>query len=280
MSNGQRWLIRIFAAGLLCILAWSLTRPEGGGGGSAYFTGEAFATKYHVTYASGPDPVIVKQAVDAELARIDAMASTWRDDSELMRYNRAEDAQAFSLSPQLAWLIEQAEAIEAQTGGAFSLRPDGGAIDLSGIAKGYAVDRVVELLRREYGITNCLVDIGGEVRAVGDRPKSTGWRVGIYLPTDAAGIQAPVLQLSDMSVATSGAYFKGDHILDPSTGKPVDHDLLSVSVVHPSNTTADALATALYVMGADRGVAWAKQHGIRAIFILKDGSQIRTDAAE
>lgn len=242
--------------------------------------GEAFATHYRITYADGPDVDTVQRAVDAELARIDALASTWRDDSELMRFNRADRPEEFELSSELAALIEQAKAIEAQTGGAFSLRPDGGAIDLSGIAKGYAVDRVVELLKREFGITDCLVDIGGEVRAAGDGPKGDGWRVGVYQPTDATDINVPVLQLRDTSVATSGAYFKGDHILDPSTGKPVANDLLSASVIHPNSTTADALATAVFVMGSQRGEQWASDNGIQVILILKDGSRRETPAAE
>ena len=272
MKDWRRGLVRVVAVGMLCFFAWWFSRPVGGEEG--YFTGEAFATPYHITYADGPDAETVQQAVDTELTRIDAMASTWRDDSELMRYNRADNPEAFVLSPQLAWLIDQAKEIEAQTGGAFSLRPEGSAIDLSGIAKGYAVDRVVELLRREYGITDCLVDIGGEVRAVGDRPKSDGWRVGIYLPTDRTDIEAPVLLLSDTSVATSGVYFKGDHIIDPSTGKPVDNGLLSASVIHPSNSTADALATAMFVMGPERGLAWAKDNGVHVIFLLKDGTRL------
>jgi thiamine biosynthesis lipoprotein len=272
MKHWRRGLVRVVVVGLLCVFAWWFGRPVSGGDG--YFTGEAFATPYHVTYADGPDAGIVQQAVDAELARIDAMASTWREDSELMRYNRADDPESFVLSPQLKWLIERAKAIEAQTGGAFSLRPGGGAIDLSGIAKGYAVDRVVELLQREYGIKDCLVDIGGEVRAVGDRPGHDGWRVGIYLPTDRTDIEAPVLQLSDNSVATSGTYFKGDHILDPATGKPIENELLSASVIHPSNTTADALATAMVVMGPGRGLAWAADNGVHVIFLLKDGTRL------
>ena len=157
---------------------------------------------------------------------------------------------------------------------AFSLRPDGGGIDLSGIAKGYAVDRVVDLLQNKFGVMECLVDIGGEVRAVGNGPMGDGWRVGLYVPTDAAGIDAPVLQLRDNSVATSGAYFKGDHILDPATGEPVDNALLSASVIHPSNATADALATALVVMGPERGMKWAEDNSMHVIFLLKDGTRL------
>lgn len=278
MKDWRRGLVRVVAAGLLCVLAWWVSRPASDGSG--YFTGEAFATLYHITYADGPDVGTMKRAVDAELARIDAMASTWRDDSELMRYNHAPNPEAFELSPQLAWLIEQAKEIQAQTNGAFSLRPDGSAIDLSGIAKGYAVDRVVTLLQRDFGITDCLVDIGGEVRAVGDRPGGDGWRVGLYQRTDATDRQVPVLQLRDTSVATSGTYFRGQHIIDPATGKPVTNDLLSASVIHPSSSTADALATAVYVMGPDLGLQWARENNIHVILILNDGSRRETLAAE
>lgn len=243
-------------------------------GDFVHFTGEAFATPYHITYADGPDADTVQHAVDAELARIDAMASTWRDDSELMRYNRSDNPDQFVLSPELDALLARAKEVERLTDGAFSLRPDGEQIDLSGIAKGYAVDRVVDLLLKEFGITDCLVDIGGEVRAVGDGPGGDGWRVGLYLPTDVTGVEAPVLQLRDASVATSGAYFKGEHIIDPASGRPVDNALLSASVIHPSNTTADALATAIFVMGPERGMAWAEQHAIHVILLRKDGTRV------
>lgn len=278
MKDWRRWCVRIAVAGLLCVMAWQVSRPADDGYNS--IQGEAFATHYRITYADGPGAAELKRAIDLELARIDAMASTWRDDSELMRYNHADNPQAFELSPQLSWLIEQAKQIQTQTNGAFSLRPDGGAMDLSGIAKGYAVDRVVELLQREFKITHCLVDIGGEVRAVGNGPGGDGWRVGLYQPTDATNRDVPMLQLRDTSVATSGTYFRGPHIIDPSTGKPVANDLLSASVIHPSNTTADALATALYVMGPDRGLQWARENNIHAILILKDGRRRETPAAE
>lgn len=274
MNDWRRWLGRFLAAGLLCLLAWWVSRPVDSG--YASLDGEAFATHYRITYFDGLDagPDTIQRVVEAELQRIDAMASTWRDDSELMRYNRAEDAERFALSPELARLIEQARQIEAQTGGAFSLRPDGKDIDLSGIAKGYAVDRVVELLQTKFGVMECLVDIGGEVRAVGNGPTGDGWRVGLYVPTDAAGLKAPVLHLRDTSVATSGAYFKGEHIIDPATGEPVVNALLSASVIHTRNTTADALATALYVMGPERGMKWAEENAVHVIFLLKDGRRV------
>lgn len=271
MKDGRRWVIRIIAAVALGLFALWVSRPMTDD--FMHLKGEAFATPYHITYADGPGLPGVQRAVDAELARIDAMASTWRDDSELMRYNRAADPQGFELSAELASLIERAKQIEVQTGGAFTLRPDGALIDLSGIAKGYAVDRVVELLQREFDITDCIVDIGGEVKAIGNGPSGDGWRVELYMPTDAERIKPPVLQLRDMSVATSGTYFKSEHLIDPATGNPVENELLSATVVRRDNTSADALATALYVMGPDRGITWAEANGVHVIYLLKDGSQ-------
>ena len=268
MRHHAVWLGLILFGALS--LWWAGSRPD-----RSYtrIDGAAFATSYQITYAGGEDRNNVQRAVDEQLSRIDAMASTWRSDSELMRYNRVEHPPEFELSDELAGLIEQGMQIEAQTDGAFSLRPNGRMIDLSGITKGYAVDRIVELLRNKFKITDCLVDIGGEVRAIGPGPHKDGWRIGLYVPMEAAGIDAPVLRLRNNSVATSGAYFKGDHIIDPSTGRPVDHDLISASVVHPSNTKADALATAMFVMGPERGLMWARANNIHVILLHKNNQR-------
>ena len=83
-----------------------------------------------------------------------------------------------------------------------------------------------------------------------------------------------MLQLRDTSVATSGTYFKGGHILDPATGEAVVNDLVSASVVHPSNTIADALATALFVMGPEQGLAWARTHSVWVIYLRDDGTRL------
>jgi thiamine biosynthesis lipoprotein len=273
MKDSRRWIACLVAAVMLCGLAWSVSMPTSGN--FAQFTGRAFATTYKVTYAYGPDVEAVQLAVQEELDRIDAMASTWRDDSELMRYNHAADPGTFKLSQELADLIERAQQIEVQTGGAFSLRPDGRDLDLSAIAKGYAVDRVAELMQNRFGITDGLVDIGGEVCGFGDGPKGDGWRVGLYAPQGIPNSVAAQthLQLHNTSIATSGDSFKGDHLLDPATGQPVANDLCSASVIQPSNATADAYATALYVMGHDRGLAWAKENGTQVVFLLRDGTR-------
>ncbi|MFK7788473.1 MAG: FAD:protein FMN transferase [Phycisphaeraceae bacterium] len=271
MNAWYRWPALVVLLVGVGLAGWWMTRGED----SSYerIDGEIFATHYRITYRRGADVQAVRQAVEAELNRIDQMASTWKADSELMRYNRAEAPERVALSPELSGLLKYAEQIESQTSGSFSLRPDGSQIDLSGIAKGYAVDRVVAILERDFEIDVCLVDIGGEVKARGDGPSGNAWRVQIYLPSAAVDLEAPTVILRDNSIATSGAYFKGDHIINPATGKAVVNELISVSVIHKSSTTADALATALYVMGPVTGMRWAKDNAIHAIFIFKDGTR-------
>ena len=148
--------------------------------------------------------------------------------------------------------------------------------DLSAIAKGYGVDKVANLL--EYlGFSNYLVEIGGEVRTSGTNQDGEKWRVGILSPEMNGGIYK-VLHLSEQSMATSGDYFnffevnhvKYSHTIDPRTGKPVTHNLASVTVLHSSCMVADAYATALSVLGPERGFQFATKMNLSALFIVRD----------
>ncbi|MEW6306481.1 MAG: FAD:protein FMN transferase [Verrucomicrobiota bacterium] len=149
------------------------------------------------------------------------------------------------------------------------------SVDLSGIAKGYAVDAVVARLE-SLGIHHCLVDIGGELKARGHSPQGRPWRVGIERPAPDARQIERVVALSDCAIATSGGYRnfhelagrRFAHIIDPRTGWPVTNHVASVSVVHPSATQADALATSLVVLGADEGMKLAGRHGWAVRFVL------------
>ncbi len=241
--------------------------------------GEIFSSHYQVTYQTNAalklDPGEIQSAIDKELNRIDWIASSWKKESELSRYNQAANKEEFPLSEDLKWLIKRSREIEQLTGGAFNIEHKKGKLDLSGIAKGYAVDRIAEYLTDDLGIESFLVDIGGEIKAKGVNPKDEAWNVGIFIPPGHQAISAPRVRLEDSSIATSGRYFKGSHITDPETGKVVSHSLISVSVINPSSTTADALATALYVMGPTKGLAWAHDHQVHAIFILKDGTILK-----
>jgi thiamine biosynthesis lipoprotein len=150
-------------------------------------------------------------------------------------------------------------------------------IDLSAVAKGYAVDRVADLAARN-GIENFLVEIGGELRAAGRRSDGTPWQVGIERPLAQQHELATVVALRDAALATSGDYrkyfeYQGrrySHIIDPSTGRPAENALASVTVVAETCLAADAWATALLVLGPQRGQRIAEQHEIAALLMARD----------
>ena len=153
-------------------------------------------------------------------------------------------------------------------------------IDLSTTAKGYGVDVIAELIEAN-GIVNYLVEIGGEMRLKGFKHTGELWAVAIEKPiVDGTGEQRAVYQViipKDNAVATSGDYrnyFEADgqrfsHIIDPDTGKPINHNLVSVTVIDPSSMTADGLSTTLMVMGVKQGMKFAKENDIAALFISK-----------
>mgnify|MGYP000638295300 CR=1 FL=1 len=153
-------------------------------------------------------------------------------------------------------------------------------IDLSTTAKGYGVDMVAELIEAN-GISNYLVEIGGEMRLKGFKHTGELWAIAIEKPIlDPSGAQRAVQEVvipKDNAVATSGdyrIYFEADgqrfsHIIDPATGKPINHHLVSVTVITPSSMTADGLSTTLMVMGAEQGMEFAQKHDLAALFISK-----------
>ncbi|WP_019953303.1 FAD:protein FMN transferase [Yoonia vestfoldensis] len=151
------------------------------------------------------------------------------------------------------------------------------ALDLNGIAKGYGVDRLAETLR-DHEITNALVGIDGEMRAMGLRPDGTAWTIAVEAPD--AGRRAPrsVLALQDAAVATSGDYRhwvevhgqRLSHTMDPKRGAPLIAGPASVSVVARTCAEADAWATALMVLGPDAGAAVAEKHGLDVLFLVRD----------
>jgi thiamine biosynthesis lipoprotein len=157
----------------------------------------------------------------------------------------------------------------------------GAVCDLSAIAKGYAVDQVAAALE-EKGYGDFLVEIGGEVRARGQRLDGAFWRVAIERPDSAPRGAFEVIPLRDVALATSGDYRnyyevagrRISHTIDPRSGRPVEHALASVSVLHADAIHADALATALNVLGPEAGYALAESEGLAAYFIVRraDGS--------
>ncbi|HIK68566.1 MAG TPA: FAD:protein FMN transferase [Pseudomonadales bacterium] len=156
-------------------------------------------------------------------------------------------------------------------------------IDLSAIAKGFAVDQLSRLLRAQ-GYHDFLVEIGGELFASGRAPGNRPWQVGIELPSALGRAIYTSLPLQNMAMATSGDYrnyFKQggkrySHTIDPRTGYPIDHSLVSVTVLAKSAMLADAWATAISVLGADMGLQLANRQQLAVLVIIKTGSGLKT----
>ncbi|MCG8461365.1 MAG: FAD:protein FMN transferase [Holophagales bacterium] len=151
-------------------------------------------------------------------------------------------------------------------------------VDLSSLAKGYAVDQVANTLVAE-GFGSIMVEVGGEVRTAGVNLSGGPWRVGIERPADGGGDVQRIVSLQGLAMATSGDYrnyreeqgVRISHIIDPRSGRPVDHRLASVTVVDRTCMRADALATALMVMGPEDGLAWAEEQELAALFLVREG---------
>lgn len=151
-------------------------------------------------------------------------------------------------SPELSEILDLCAEYERRSGGAFRARLPGRPLDPSGLVKGWAVQRAADLLGAA-GVTEFWLNAGGDVVAAG-----RAWSVGIRHPDQPHQVCA-VLEVRDRAVATSGTYERGVHIVDGRTGEPV-RDLVSLTVVADDLTTADAVSTAAFAMGAE-GIAWA-----------------------
>ena len=165
---------------------------------------------------------------------------------------------------------------------------EGQSIDLGGIAKGYVADALVSFLA-DRGVTDALVNIGGNVKALGQNERRGPWQVAIQDPAGQYGSGVGVVSLpSGYSLVTSGVYERGfdldgiryHHILDPYTGYPIQNGVLSVSILAKSSLLADALSTACFALGVEGGLPLATSYGAEAYFILEDGNTPYTEGME
>ena len=212
---------------------------------------------------------------------VDETFSTYRDDSEISLLNGGELAEA-DCDPAVGEVLAACRALRERTGGAFDaeaaarmpavrarlgrVRP--GAVEPAGYVKGWAISGAWDRLAAA-GARNAIVEAGGDMLVRGRAAPGRRWRVGIQHPDEDAAMAA-FLELTDLAVATSGAYRRGDHIVDPSTGSP-PRGVRSVTCVGRDVAVADALATAGYAMGAD-GAEWlARQPDVEALVIGDDG---------
>jgi len=184
---------------------------------------------------------------------------------------RSQDPAPAELAAALAHSGWRRLAFDAQ--GERLRQPGGAWLDLSGIAKGHAVDAIADLLR-DQGLRHALIEIGGELVGRGMRPDGDPWWVDLETPPDMRA-QPLRVALHQLAVATSGNYVRGDHSLDPRTGGRVRNGVVSVSVLHARAMEADAWATALTVLGREEGAAMATRAGLAARILSRDGAMTR-----
>ena len=155
-------------------------------------------------------------------------------------------------------------------------------VDLSAIAKGYAVDQLALILQKQ-GVANYLIEIGGELRASGQNAQGDPWIIAVEVPDELSRSMFRTLELRDMSMATSGDYrnyFEVDgarysHTIDPRTGRPITHNVASVTVLSQSAAMADGYATAINVLGVEQGLALAQAQNLAVLVIIKTGDGFR-----
>jgi FAD:protein FMN transferase len=207
--------------------------------------------------------------------RVDDLFSTWRPDTEISRLARGE-LRLPQASAEVRDVLELCDRVQAESFGAFDIRVGAdprvlareglGAIDPSGLVKGWALERAGDLLRGE-SVTNFAINAGGDVITAGSPSPGDGWRVGIQHPWERDKVAA-VVAVGDLGVATSGRYERGDHIIDPRSGLPVT-GLMSVTVIAADLALADGYATAALVLG-EEGPSWLSEHSDIAGMVITD----------
>lgn len=271
-----------------------------------------------VFYADAANLAAIQTALAAAVERVEAQMSTWRPGSDLMRFNAAPVGEWVVLPPALCTVLAAGLQIGQDSGGAFdmgvgdlvaqwgfgaqagaggllrakvspeTLQLDTGAqrarktvpmsLDLSGIAKGFGVDQLAQVLDG-FGTDSWLVGIDGEMRACGVKPDGQAWAVALEQPEPGVRAVRGVIALTDQAVATSGNYrhftqHEGkrlSHSMDPRHGGPVQNTVASVTVLAPTCMEADGCATALLVLGPTDGPAMARTQGLSALFVLRNG---------
>ena len=301
--------------------------------------GQIFGTTYLVKALPGDStigPETLKEEIDAKLTAIDLVMSTYKESSELSKFNKAKTTETTTISKELAEVLQESLTVTTITQGAFDVTvgplvnlwgfgPDKSLkepstealakaktqvgtdklllstddltlqkkhpelfIDLSAIAKGYAVDQV-GLLLEKHGLESYLVEIGGEIRARGRNLNGAVWHLGIekphILPTREVALVVP---LDDLSMATTGNYRnyylredgrKVSHAIDARTAEPVESPFSSVTVLHKDCMRADALATGFFALGREDGLKIAEEHKLAVLYVEPAGESYEVFAS-
>jgi FAD:protein FMN transferase len=196
---------------------------------------------------------------------VDATFSTYKDDSEISRIRRGELA-VEDASDEVRHVLGRCDELRAETSGFFDIDAVDG--DPSGFVKGWSVDEAAAILDRA-GFEEYAINAGGDIRVRGT------WQIGIQHPVERQSL-AKELEGTDIAVATSGSYERGEHVRDPHSGY-APAGILSVTITGPDLGTADAYATAAFAMGGHRAPNWtARLRGYEAMTILTDGRVLST----
>ena len=231
------------------------------------FGGEIYGTTYSIKIAENKSYSYLDTQIKSELNRIDYVFSTYKPTSEISLINNDpsrvwsdEFRNLFNLSNEISNLSE----------GAFSPNNAKG-FDFSAIGKGYAIDKIAELMEKN-GVNNYFIEIGGEIRAKGLK-FSEEWIFGIERPTNSE--KSPYIAFNvpskGISIATSGEYREPNHIWGKGP-----RDLISVTVATSDAASADAWATALYVLGKEKGLDIAEKNNLEVFFITNNGDSIQS----
>ena len=228
------------------------------------------------------DPAVDTAVLDAafdHLRDVDARFSTFKSDSEISRLDRG-DLQEADCSADAGLVLVMCEEARIVSDGYFDIRrhrSDGG-LDPSGLVKGWSVEGACRILDAA-GVEAYCINAGGDVFARGVERPGSPWRIGIRNPWDARTVSA-VVSARDLAIATSGTYERGEHVIVPHTGRPPP-GIVSMTVIGPSITWADAWATAAFAMGV-RGVEWvaSELEGYEASAITTDRHVISSVAFE
>jgi thiamine biosynthesis lipoprotein len=208
-----------------------------------------------------------------EIKRLEGVFSRFDPHSEVSLLNRLAGKAKLQLSPDLAAVLKIAEDVRLASAGAFNIRfhnsalgppqAENSALDLGGIGKGYAVESARRLLLKK-GVKSAIIDLHSSIAVIGD-----GWRVGVRDPRTSEVLAIVVLNNGD-ALSTSGQYEQPGHIVDPRTGKKADR-CLSVTVVAYDAALADALSTAVFVLGPAEGRKLLERFGAKAFVIDRNG---------
>ena len=277
--------------------------------------GPAFGTRWNLTIQPQADTERLAAVVSDIVGHMDRLMSPWRTDSVLSAFNRRQDTSWVKVGNEIASVMDGCRTVHHQSGGAFDaavgplvarygfgpisatpapasavFKVSGDELakshpaltaDLCGVAKGYALDRIVGAIFEE-GEKSFVLDLGGEIAVRGLHPEGRHWQVAVEDPRPGHDGAAEIVGLAGLSIATSGdkqnAYAIGkrhfSHIIDPQKAAPVDAATASVSVIAKSGMLADAWATALMAAGA-AGPAIAERNSIDALFLLREGEGFR-----